>query len=214
MVGVDEIIAERQRRKRLRPFPGGAEGRRHDVAAGEPQALAVRFEATATESAERHALAVAKDHQVDLPVAVDVDGVRPEDRAELDDGIVDRHERQRAADGTRVSIEGGRPRPARDIQVGSPIVVAVEDGHAAADREGVLAGVRVIDPRGRGLVDEVGGRQRRGRRGSRSPHKDEPTDDRDDNQCPDCSRDRSRPGAHGLTNATSRGSTSVELNRP
>ena len=147
MVGVDQVVAECERGECLRPLPCGAEGRRHEVATVEPPSRVRRFEVTPTESAEGHVLAVPQHHQVDIRVAVDVDGVRAEDAAELDDRILDGDEVQRTADGTHVAVQGGRTCPAGDEQVGPTVVIAVEDGDPAPHRERVLAVIGVIDPR-------------------------------------------------------------------
>ena len=69
--------------------------------------------------------------------------------------------RKRAADRTLVAVQGGRVRPSGQVQVGPAVVVAVEGRHAAAHEVGELAGVGVVDARGRGLLDEAGDLHRR-----------------------------------------------------
>ena len=154
MVGVDQVVAERERGECLRPLPRGTEGRRHEVAFIEPPSRVRRFEATLTESAEGDVLAIPQHHQVDIPVAIDVDGVRAEDPAELDDRILDGDEVQRTSDVTRVAVQGGLALPAGDEHVRPTVVIAVEDRDPAPHREWVLAVVGVMDPRCLGLVDE------------------------------------------------------------
>ena len=85
-------------------------------------------------------------------------------------------EAQRPADRALVAVQGGRGGPARDIQVGPAVAVAIGDRDPAADRIGEVAGVRVVHPGPGGLVDEA--RRAESRRARRPQPADRETADR------------------------------------
>ena len=125
-VGVGDVVAERQGRQARRTLPGRAERGRDRVAAGQPPRLVGPLEAATAEAAESDVLAVPQDHEVDRPVAVDVERVGADDGGEIGGRIGDLHEPQRATDRALVAVQGGRAAPARDVQVGPAVAVAIE----------------------------------------------------------------------------------------
>ena len=70
-----------------------------------------------------------------MAVTVDVERVGAADRGQVRRGAGDRRETERTADRAVVPVQDGRVGPARDVHVRPAVVVAVEDGHAAADEE-------------------------------------------------------------------------------
>ena len=131
-----------------------------------PKRSLARSNSQSPATPQDHVLPEAQDGEVDVGVAVDVDRVGAGDLREVGDGRRDRREPQRATGVALVAVEGGRFAAAGEVQVGAPVVVAVERGDAAAHEELELTVVPVVDAGGGGVVDEVR-RHRRGR--PRSP---------------------------------------------
>ncbi len=119
-------------------------------------------------------------------VAVDVDRVGGGHLGQVRRRVRQGGEPERAARRAAVVVEGRGVGAAGEVDLGSPVVVAVEDRDAATDEERELAVVRVLDARGGRLLDEPGRRHglcRRGRpverhRGEGHTQRDEPEDRR------------------------------------
>ena len=80
-----EVVAERQRRQRVRALPRRAERNRPGVTAVDAQRLVRILEAAVPAPAEDDVAAAAQDGEVDVAVAVDVEGVRAGDRRQIGD---------------------------------------------------------------------------------------------------------------------------------
>ena len=125
-----------------------------------PNASLARSNRQSPTPAEEHVFAAPQDREVDDPVAVDVERVSPGDVGQIGCRIVDRREVRSTAGRRVVPLQDGRAGSAGEIQIWPPVTVAVEDGHAPADRERVRPIVGKVDSRGSRDVDEV--RCRRG----------------------------------------------------
>ena len=158
-----EVGSERERRQRVAVLPGGAERGGPGVAAGEAKALVVRLELAVAESAQHHVLSVSEYDEVEDVVAVHVDRVRAGHRGEVGGGGRRRLEFECTADRAPVAVQRRRRRSAGDVQIGEAVSVAVEGCDPTADEVVEVAGVRVVDARSGGVVDEP----RRGCRGWR-----------------------------------------------
>ena len=163
----DEVVADRQRRQRRVALPGGAECRGPRVAPVEAQRLVGPLEATVAQSAKDHVLADAQHDEVGVAVTVHVERVCPGDVGQVRDGVGPGTEAQRAAGRALVAVERCRLGAPGEVEVGTRVVVAVERRHPAADEEGELPVVAVLDAGGRRLLHEAGRIERRGgRRGA------------------------------------------------
>ena len=172
-----------ERRERGISLPGRAERGRVAREAIEAERGAGLLELAVPEATKDPGLAGTEDDEIGPAVAIDVDRVGAVDGRQVGDRVRDPRERESSADGAVVPEQRGAVGTARDVQVRTAVVVAVEHGHAAA--YGILeAAVEALAEAGRGrLVDEVrcaGGNRRPGSKHQHAGparHGDEP--DRD-----------------------------------
>ena len=148
-----QVVAERQRRQRVRALPRRAERDGPVVAAVDAERLVGVLEPAVAEAAQDDVAAAAQDDEVDVAVAVDVERVRTGDRGQVGDRRRQPVEAERTAHRALVAVERGRLGAAGEVQVGAPVVVAVEGGDAAADEE--------LERRRRTVVDARAGSCRR-----------------------------------------------------
>ncbi len=114
------------------------------------------LEAAATEAAQHHVAAAPKDHEIEMPVAVDVDGVCARDCRQIGDRRRDRREAKGSADGAVVVEKRRGVAAASEEQLVTPVVIAVECGDSATHEVLELPVVLVGDA-GRGcVIDEMG----------------------------------------------------------
>ena len=105
-----EVVAERQRRQRVRALPRRAERNRPLVTAVDAQRLVRILEAAVPAPAEDDVAAAAQDGEVDEPVAVDVERIRTGDRRQVGDR---RRPRVRSGAHRPPGSRCGTARPAR-----------------------------------------------------------------------------------------------------
>ena len=197
------VVAERQRRQGGGALPRRREGHRRLVPAGDGPALVRPLEPTPTEPAEEDVPADPEHGQVDDAVTVDIERIGAGDRVEVRGGVADRGEVERSTDRAVVVVQAGPVRTSGDVRIGPSVGVAVEDGDAATGEVGERPVVDLADPRRRGLFDEPGGPEWRGRgRRPADPGDDEP-DGRSDRRGPD-SGDGQPAAAHPGIAATER----------
>jgi hypothetical protein len=99
--------------------------------------------------------AEAQDGQVDLAIAIDVEGVGAVDVREVRDWVLDPLEPERGADRAVVPVQRRRIGPSRHEHVGPAVGIAVEHGDATSDRGREVAVVDVIDAGLQALLHEV-----------------------------------------------------------
>ncbi len=98
-----------------------------------------------------------------MPVTVDVHGVGADDTGEVGGRVRHLGETQLPSDRALVAIERGGVGATGEVQVGPPVVVAVERGDAPSDEEREVTVVDVMHTGGGGFLDEVRwSRRRRG----------------------------------------------------
>ena len=174
-----DVAAEGEGREHRVALPGGAEGGRPLGATVDAPGLVDPLEAAAAEAAEEDVLAEPEHGQVDPAVAVDVERVGAGHLGQVRRRVRQDGEPQRAARRAVVVVQGRRVRAAGEVELGAPVVVAVEDGDAAADEERELAVVGVLDAGGGRLLHEPGRRHRLcrpGRPGQRGRGEGHPQD--------------------------------------
>ena len=87
----------------------------------------------------------AQNGDVDLTVAVDVDGIGAGHGVQVRDRVGERGEPEGAARAAVVAIQGRRVGATRNVEVGEAVVVAVQDGHATPGVEGGPSVIGVIE---------------------------------------------------------------------
>ena len=151
-----DVVPEGEGRQAVGPFPRGRERRRPGTARRDAPRLVRGLEPAVAEAAQL-GVADPQDREVDHPVGIDVDRVGTRHGIEVRPGPVDAGELERAADGARVAEQLGRVLAARQVDVRSPVAVAVEDRDAAAGQRGQAAVERVNEARRGRLLDVVRG---------------------------------------------------------
>ncbi len=137
----------------------------------EPPRLVGPLEPAASEAAQHERLADPKDREIRVPVRVHVERVGAGDARDVGHRVASRRERQLATDVAAVAEQLRGVGAAGHVQVRAAVLVAVQDGHAAAGRERRAAVVRVGEAGGRRLLHEP--RSAKGVRGGRHPAEDQ-----------------------------------------
>ena len=123
------------------------------------------FEAAIPEAPQQHVATEPKDGEIDDVVAIHVERIGTGDRIQIGRRVGQSLEAQPFLDRAPVAIQRGRCRAPGQEEVRTGIRVAVERRDTAADEEGVVALVGMLDAGRRGDVDKSRGRQGDGRCG-------------------------------------------------
>ncbi len=112
-------------------------------------------EAAVAETAQDHVLALSQHDEIGHSVTIDVDRVCASDVGQVGGRIGQRAELERAGRSAVVDEELCRRRPARQVQLGQAVTVAVECGDASADVVIEVAFVGMGYPGGLCFLDKV-----------------------------------------------------------
>ncbi len=174
-----QVVAERHGRQCFRVLPGRGERGRPGVASVEAPGLVGALEGAITKAAKQDVLAKPQDGQVDVPIRIDVQRIGADNLAQVGDGAGHRVEGQCSSHRAPVAEQRCRILAAGQVQVLPAVAVTVEDGDAAADEVEEVAGIRMSQPGGSGLLDVVrcrqgpAGQRPKARQGGHAPHADD-----------------------------------------